>query len=192
MTNIDEEARSLIAIAAQTITPRSVPPLRLPEPAPRRPSGHRRSIGVRRWLAPAAAGVAVLAIVLAATVVAGRPYARRSAGQHDSTVSERVPAYYIAMTATTSANALNAPQVAGIYSTATGKLVALITPPAPRGSTGSVIGVSAAADDRTFLLTVADQFSRHEEYRFYLARFDPATSHVTSRPFRRRCPLRRS
>jgi hypothetical protein len=179
MTNMDEEARSLITLAAETITPDSVPRLRLPGPAPGLPSSRPRAIGARQWLAPAAAGVAVLAIVVAAAVVAGRPQAR-SAGQHDARVPEGIPAYYVAMTATKSADPLASPQFAGIYSTATGKLVARITPPAPRRSTASVIGVSAAADDRTFLLTVGGQLSAQpKEPRFYLARFDPASRQVS-------------
>ena len=101
MTDIDEEVRSLLTMVAETITPDSVPRLRLPEPAPGLPSARPHTIiGARRWLAPAAAGVAVLAIVLAAAVVAGRPHAR-SAGRDDATVPKGIPAYYIAMTATT-------------------------------------------------------------------------------------------
>jgi hypothetical protein len=178
MTDIDKEVRSLITMAAQTITPDSVPPLRLPEPAAGLRSGRPRTIGFRRWLAPVAAGVAVLAIVLAAVVVAGRPHAR-PAGPDNATAPAGIPAYYIAMISKP-ARTLTSPQSAGIYSTAAGKLIARITPPAPRGSAGSVIAVSAAADDRTFLLTVADQFTtEHKELRFYLAKFDPATRQVS-------------
>jgi hypothetical protein len=183
MTNMDEEARSLITLAAETITPDSVPRLRLPEPAHALPSARPRIIRVRRWLAPAAAGVAVLAIILAAAIVAGRPHARRAAGQPDSAVPEGIPAYYIAMTASQPARRFDSPQFAGIYSTATGKLVARITPPTPRGSSESVIAVSAAADDRTFLLTVADPPSvQPQERQFYLAKFDPATRQVSLAP----------
>jgi hypothetical protein len=184
MTDLDEKVRSLLTVAAENITPESVPPLRLPEPVFWLPSGRRRNIRAYRWLAPVAAGAAVLAIVVAASVVAARPYAHQPATP--AIVPGEVPAYYLAMTATSSKNPLHSPQFAGIYSTSTGKLVARITPPAARGRTGSVIGVSAAADDRTFLLTVAVQFSAHRTgIQFYLAKFDPVLADDDRAPFQR-------
>lgn len=170
MTDIDDDVRSLLAAAAEQITMEGVPPLRLPRAA----AGDRPRFGVRRWpgwLGPVAAAVSVGVIAVAALVVsnavAGRPRPVSPAGQP-------VPPYYIAITKPAGG--------AAIHATRTGALLARVVPP---GRARPVIGLTAAADDRTFAIAVPA--GRHGNRlpaptRFYLVRFDPAGPAVRITP----------
>jgi hypothetical protein len=175
-TNIDEEVRSLLATAAESVTPQSVPPLRLPDDLFERDPRHPRRLGVRGWLAPATAAAAVFAVVVAAAVVASTPHTPRPS---QTRPLAGVPPYYIAMSVKKKPHNTQS-LVAGIFATRTGALLATIAPAKTRLL---LFGFSAAADDTTFVVEVVDLDQGTTiglpTQRFDLIRFNPAT-HVVS------------
>jgi hypothetical protein len=144
-----DQVRAATRSAAAVITPDELPPLRLHEPA----VGRRRVAGRLRltWFSPLAAAAAVAVLVIGGTA-AGSWFAR--SGSHRSTVSGtsgqqasaellgKVPAYYVA---------LGNPSLAVVRATATGATLVRITTRTP------FVGVTGAADDRTFVLDAQRQ-----------------------------------
>ncbi len=147
-TPLEDRVRDAIRAKAAEVSPDAVPPLRLPgRPGPRRRAG-------RAWAAPlaAATGVAAaLALVLALTSVI---HPGRSAGDHPTGLAA-LPRYYVALTFTGSEafggiGTFSSPQTkAVIRATASGRALATVTPPRPYAT---FAGVTAAADDRTFVV----------------------------------------
>lgn len=140
------------------MSPYSVPPLELPAELPRA-DGWRR-----RWLVPAAAAAAVVIIVIAVTAVtSGRATRTRAPAVTPfgavtgpmlpgpslaSYVSAgTIPPYFVSVTFT--GKAAQSPAVAVVHDTVSGRALATIRP-SIRG--GTITGVSAADDDRTFVL----------------------------------------
>jgi hypothetical protein len=149
-----DQVRAATRNAAAVITPDELPPLRLHEPASRRwAAGRQRAAGRPRlaWFSPLAAAAAVAVLVIGGTA-AGSWFAR--SGNHQSTVSGasgqqasaallgKVPAYYVA---------LGNPSLAVVRATATGATLVRITTRIP------FVGVTGAADDRTFVLDAQRQ-----------------------------------
>lgn len=138
-----DQVRAATRGAASVITPDSVPPLRLDQPTADSIRTRRRRAA---WIAPLAT-VAAVAIVIAGVVITGshtgrsgpttrpHPAARKTAGENVN--ANTIPAYYVAIT--------DSPQ-ATVRATATGDTLASITANAP------IVGVTGAADDRTFVL----------------------------------------
>lgn len=170
MTSIDDRVRALIATAAENVTPGSVPPLRLPQAE----AGDRQEVVAGRWprwLAPAAAAASI-AVIAAAALVISNAVASRPRPVSPAAVS--VPPYYIGIA--------KPGNDAAIYATRSGAVIARVVPP---GTARPVIGVTAAADDRTFAIAVPE--GRHWNVgqppkRFYLVKFNPVTRSVTMTP----------
>jgi hypothetical protein len=180
MNTIEERIRAAARAAADTVPPDSVPPLRLPpEQGSRRSrSAHRGWAGRGRarvgwagpgwggWarrLTPLAAAVAVVVVVITVVgigrtlhspagsarittsgpgpVVAGPPISSYVA-------SGQVPPYYVAITSRDDKPTVN-PSYAVVTATASGKTLATIQPSVAHGT---IVAVTAAADDRTFVL----------------------------------------
>lgn len=148
MNTTEDRIRAAARAAADTVPPDGVPPLRLPARPPRR-AWSFGSAWTRR-LAPAAAAVAVVVIVLVAVTVgrAGRdsaaaPASGRSAPQTIASYvsSGQVPPYYVEV------NASGTDAV--VRATATGRTLSTTRLPT---AGDLVVEVSAAADDRTFVL----------------------------------------
>jgi hypothetical protein len=175
MNMIEERIRAAARAAADTVTPDSVPPLELPATRSRR-LGRRRRPARSAWtpwaprLAPVAAALAVVAIVITvvtvspalhqggpdpATGTAARPAVPAGPSASSYVRSGQVPPYYVAITATGAAVRL----------TASGATVAAIKPAQPGGS---VIAVTAAADDRTFVLAEESQVLKVSFYQYRL------------------------
>jgi hypothetical protein len=143
-----DQVRAATRTAAAVITADKVPPLRLDEPA----DGHGLARRPRpAWVAPLAAAAAVVVIavgsVVAGSSLAGsgngqsrNPGALRQGGSADS--DSGVPAYYVALE--------NSSQ-AVVRATATGATLASISTRTP------FVGVTGAADDRTFVLDAQRQ-----------------------------------
>jgi hypothetical protein len=167
-TSTQDRVRRAIAATAEQIAPGTVPPLRLEQAG----AGRRHRTSSRRWpvwLAPAAAAASVAVIATATLIVSNGVV---SHPQLVGPVDVPVPPYYIALT--------KAGDDAAIYATRTGALIARVVPPE---STRPVLGLSAAADDRTFAIAVpagAHWNSGQPPKRFYLVTFDPATRTVTT------------
>ena len=157
MNLIEDRIRAAARAAAETVAPYSVPPLELPAEHPRA-DGWRR-----RWLVPAAAAAAVV-IVIAVTAVTVGPGTRTRAPASApggavtgpmlpgpslaSYVSAgTIPPYFVAVAFT--GKATQSPAVAVVHDTVSGRALATIRP-SIRG--GTIVGVSAAGDDRTFVL----------------------------------------
>ena len=164
MTPLEDKLRAAIHATAEEI-PADPPPLRLGSPGliPRRrpwfrPAASRFRPGRRGWnpwLAPLAAAVLVVAVVLGSLAVT-------RSGSGTATPSTPpglagLPPYYVAVIAMPAdpaspvdpADPATAPTVAQVRSTATGAVLATIAAPKPYvGFTA----VTAAADDRTFVL----------------------------------------
>lgn len=177
MTNIDDDVRSLLATAAETIRPEGVPPLRLPQAVAgdqQRPVMHRW----QRFLGPAAAAASVAVIAAAALVisnsVAGRP-------PPSSRGDASVPPYYIAISLPSRPKT---PYDAAIYATRTGARVARIV---PTRRPHTVIGFTLAANDRTFAIALVlppakTWFMDRSPKQIYLGTFNPVTRTVKIAP----------
>lgn len=153
MTSAEDIVRSTTRAIAGTVS--DVPPLRLPhdqdelapaalafpEPAARAPRAHRS----RAWVAPIAAAAAVIALAVSLVIVRDAPNGGGVSPSARPAVSG-VPPYYVALYRLGKSPA---PFGLAIGNTFTGARLATIAP--PRGS--SFIGVTGAADDRTFVVS---------------------------------------
>jgi hypothetical protein len=168
MTEPEDLVRSTTRAIASTV--RDVPPLRL-APA----EGHvlpfdpvtRRARRLRGWLAPVTAAAVVLAVAVSLVIIRDIPNGRVvPAASPASPVS--VPAYYVAISAPTTAGRNDL--VVGDTSTG-GRLA---TVPAPNGTVFGV--VTAAADDRTFVVDALPTSGAVRYATWYLLRISPGTS----------------
>jgi hypothetical protein len=188
---IEDRIRAATRAAGDTVTPDSVPALRLPSERPLRSRfrfSFRSSFGFSvgssfrpgravalvwaRRLAPLAAAVAVIAVAVAMVTVGrsvnygagGKPTASASASASlpfrpgpvragpaisAYVASGRVPRYYVSIESHGNPN-FN-PSYAVVRSTATGAAIDTVMPAASR----TVLAVTAAADDKTFILDTA-------------------------------------
>jgi hypothetical protein len=186
MSMLEDDLRDALRALGDEVPSHGVPPLHLPTDEVER-HGTVRLIGGApsraRWLAPAAAAAAVLAIAAGIVVIGGRsghvgPATGMSCTARAQAIS-CVPPYYIAVTGTRRPYASN-PNIAAIYQTRTGALVATVRTP---GTGQTVIQVSAAADDRTFAIaTQAVSPGYVPATRFYLVRFSAASDRTAVSP----------
>lgn len=150
-TNFENQLRDALARTGSEVAATDVPPPRFRAgPGGFSPVGPATGLGPRpavrsaRWLAPAAAAAAVLAVAAAAALAAGLRQDRPA----DGLSVAKAPRYYIAVTGTRQPY-YEHKFVAGIYATSTGALLAKVTAP---GRDQAILDVSAAADDRTFVI----------------------------------------
>jgi len=178
MTPLQDKLRSALRETAAEI-PADAPPLRL-DPQPRA-SRNRANARWRAWAAPLTAAALVVAVVVTSVIVTGS-LERQPAPAGPSAAPYGVPAYYVALvTAKPQSNLVNMLDsslmpggAAELRSTQTGAVLAKITPPKPYVV---FTGMTAAADDRTFILSAQGQEGRAEPpfptERFFLLRIDP-------------------
>jgi hypothetical protein len=170
VNTIEDRIRAAARAAAGTVAPDSVPPLRLPVGRTQR-SWSFGSAWTRR-LAPALAAVAVAVVAIVGVTVsravhdtAAAPN-RAAAGTIASFVAAGlVPRYHVDFSPSGTGAAVRA--------TATGKTLATIAPPT---AGEQIAGVSAAADDRTFILDERPrgEFSSGGALTFYKFRLNSA------------------
>jgi hypothetical protein len=153
MNSLERRVWSATRALAATVPADGVPPLQLPA------DGATRRFPSARWLAPAAAAAAVVAVALIATNLtgamragsgapaasAGAPAAGPSPASY--VAAGQVPPYYISVTSNGNPNLVSSYAV--VRTTATGRTIATIKPSVPHGT---ILAVTAAADDRTFVL----------------------------------------
>jgi hypothetical protein len=194
MNTIEDRIRAAARAAADTVPPGSVPPLRLPAGRGRGRPGwmarwHRSAqAAAARWgglLAPVAAGAAVAGLVIGLMNIS-RPESSMSSSASapggitasppltSIVASGQVPPYYVAIT--TPGNPNLHPSYAVVRATVNGKTLATIGPTVA-GST--IVAVTAAADDRTFVLGEQDWArGSGDQWRqaitFYQFRLSPA------------------
>jgi hypothetical protein len=184
MTGIEGRLRAATQVAAATVAPGSAPLLQLPADPPghgRPRPGRRRPRGTRwaGWAAPLAAAAAVAAIIwTTASVAPDHPRTPSHATSHRHVVANplaTVPPYYLELTSARHTRALVYPQVAQIRATATGALVATITPPRPFRTFGLA---SAAGDGQGFVLAASSWRAEYSRGRAVAARAGPPTVYL--------------
>jgi hypothetical protein len=181
MNTIEERIRAAARAAADTVPPDSVPPLRLPAGSPSRFRRGRRdprpgAVWVRR-LAPVAAALAVVAVAVSVVTISRSRHAPVTStgtaapgevrpGPPISTYvrSGQVPPYYVAIHGGPNVN----PSYAVVQATVSGKTLATINPPT---ADGTIVAVTAAADDRTFVLSVQPRAPRGGDQAFEASTF---------------------
>jgi hypothetical protein len=163
MSTLEDQVRAATRARAQEITRASIPPPRF---SPRgRPGTRRRT----RLVIPLAAAAAVLAVVSGVVLAVSQPPRATIAASGQR--SGRIPRYYVALSSQRTRS--GQPPGASVYASATGAKLITISPPRPyRGFSG----VTAAADDRTFVLTAqAPASTLHDAAGLFLLRFSPVT-----------------
>jgi hypothetical protein len=160
VTPLEDRLRAEMTAESELIGPGSIPALRLPAPAPRPLSRWRRRVP-RRWpawmtaLAAAAAVTAVIAGIFAVAHAVSGPGPKPPAT--GGVPYSGIPSYYAyAVPGSTYRRTVHGTQYgdsviaryAKIRATASGKLVATVSPPAPCNAFESFTG---AASDRTFV-----------------------------------------
>ena len=191
MTTIEDRLRAATQAAAQTVAPDSAPPLHLPDrPSrglPARWLGRRRWAG---WLAPLAAAAAVTGVVAGSLAVSGVFHSRPARRVYVN--PQQVPPFYVALMVTGGGNCCQPGQPgepatrALVRATATGTVLATITPPRPYGT---FVGVTGAGDGRTFVLGAQREErirpSPRDGYpaatKFFLLRINPASASAGGR-----------
>ena len=166
MNLIEERIRAAARATADTVTPDSVPPLELPAARSRhRGRWHRngRSPGAAwtvwaAWLAPVATALAVSAIIITIVTLSPPAYQGGPAYGPGATVQPtpttpsgyvgagQVPPYFVQIAV--HGDPASTPSGVVVRATATGAVLAVVPP--TRGY--SVVGVTAAASDRRFIL----------------------------------------
>lgn len=154
MTELEERLRSAFRAKAGEI-PASPPPLEL-EPQPAHDAardgrgGKSRLTASRRWLIPASAAAAVLAVTAGALAVAGLLPGQRTAPAAE--IQTNVPPYYVALMESKGvvpSELDSAPaNIATVRATSTGAVLASVRAPRPY----AFMAVTAATDDRSFVL----------------------------------------
>jgi hypothetical protein len=186
MTELESSLRKAFRAKASQITPPPPPlelqPLPAHDPAARRGSGGFWTPPQRRRLIPLAAAVAVLAVVAAALAAASALTPRRKPQPPAAPIQISVPPYYVALDSQRPPSSHPEPvATATVRDTATGAVLARITPPSPYNS---FVALSGAANDRTFVLLAKaplDPLTGVTPERFYLLRIDPGASSVRGR-----------
>jgi hypothetical protein len=182
MIEPDDLVRSTTRAIAGTV--RDVPPLRLSPaqdevlsftPKAGRTGRTGRVRRVQGWLVPAAAAAVVLAVAVSLVAIrdiSNGPVA--SPGASEATVG--VPSYYVTLSSRPGPQVIgkknSAPNDLVVGDARTGRQLTTLTP--PRGST--FFGVTAAADDRTFVvdtLPLGSAFNPEAARTWYLLRLAP-------------------
>jgi hypothetical protein len=189
---IEDRIRAATRAAADTVAPNSVPPLRLPaDRLFRARSGSLASVW-GRWLAPMAAAAAVVAVAVAMVTVGrtanrapvgsgGVPSARPGPVRMGPPISSyvasgRVPRYYVSIESHGNPNFH--PSYAVVRATSTGAALETVVPAAG----GTVVAVTAAADDRTFVLDTQPWDNANQAFAprtFLLLRLSPSGSELS-------------
>jgi hypothetical protein len=166
------EDRVRAATRARTALIRDIRPLEFPDELP---AHARRTRRARRWVnwgAPigAAALVTALALVLVMLRQAGGPQSGPATPAAAPPAAASIPRYYVALAYTGSTSAQ---MKAVVGDDRTGHTLAVITP----SSSQNFYGVTAAADDRTFVLMNYE--AAQQETTWYLLRLTPGAAHPT-------------
>lgn len=148
MTSIEDRLRAAAEAAGATVSPGSIPPLRLPESPPGERAGRRGWRRATGWLAPLGAAAAVAAVITGSLAAAHVIGSRPSAAQHLRLVPvpgpDGLPPYFIRRI-----SAVTLPRATlAIYSSATDRAVADATVP------GNVAALAAGSDGQTFFAAV--------------------------------------
>ncbi len=141
---------------------------------PRPPASTRRAPRARRWLAPAGAAIAVTVVIAAAALIAGADHSVHIGATGPvasaTTPEPGLPQFYVVVYNTFVGQKI--PTVAAVHDSATGKTLAKVQVPTLYSQGGAAgPGISAAADDRTYVITQqGGSGPDHNQAEFYLLR----------------------
>jgi hypothetical protein len=150
MTTIEDRLRAATRAAAGTVAPGSGPPLRLPGTEHHRGPARRSRPG-HRWLArltPLAAAAAAAAVIAASLAISATLHGRHRAASGPASPFVGVPPYYLVLAGRNPSPAVIQLTSAEIRATATGAVLARVTPPPPYNTFTAV----AASNAHTFVL----------------------------------------
>lgn len=182
MNALEDKIRAAFQETAAGIPPNGVPPLQLPAgrfPRRPRPAGRDRWRGWLASLAAAAAVAGVVAATLAISGAVGGPQPRTSPTAGPPGPFAGVPPYYVALTVRKPRSPAIQRQYAVVRATATGAVLATVTPPRPYRT---FTMTRAGAGNRTFLLVagrwdvthkLGGTFVRTGPPRFFLLHLGP-------------------
>ncbi|WP_300612803.1 hypothetical protein [Trebonia sp.] len=175
MNTVEERIRAATRAvdgAVSRVRPLDLPPAAGTSPGPRPGARVRRARRWRTWLAPVTAAAAVLAIGIALVIVRDIPNGRVVSPARPA-LPAAVPTYYVALD---HPDNRGSPDPVVVGDTRTGTVLATVQPPAH----DTFDGVTAAADDRTFILDVR-QFTWPDRLptppAWYLLRLFPGSAH---------------
>jgi hypothetical protein len=150
MNPVEDRLRAALRETAGEVTPQSVPPLRLHGARRRGMAGAAARRRWAAWLAPLAAAASVTAVVAASLAIStafhsGHRPASRPAGPFAD-----LPPYYVVLTAKKPKlrPSIAQPLFAQVRATATGTVLASVTPPKPYGA----FSAATAGNSHTFVL----------------------------------------
>jgi hypothetical protein len=164
VTDLEQRLRRDLKEVTERVAPGSVRPLR-------EPRTRRRALTVR-WLAPAAAVLAVIGVA-GGVWLANRPQQIWTAHVPALNLPQPagpMPRYYVTAYQSFGATGNHVATYAAVRDSATGKLLARVTLPTLTDAQGGTEGpmITAAGDDRTFVIT--EQSDQPTVVKFYLLR----------------------
>lgn len=167
MTDFEDRLRHDLAVFAGQVRPEAIR-------GPRLPLSPQEAPRSRRWLAPAGAAVAVVAVIATALVIAAADHGARI-GTASPVASAKAPApglprFYVAVYNTFVGKKI--PTVAVVHDSVTGATLAKVqVPTLYSGGGADGPGISGAADDRTYVVTqLGGSGPDHNLARFYRLR----------------------
>jgi hypothetical protein len=163
MNVLEDKIRAAFEQTAADIAPQAVPPLRLPTgrlTGRLGPAGRHRW---RAWLTPPAAAAAVAAVVVATLTISGaihgpRPRTGPTGGRQGPLAG--VPPYYVVLAGKNPSPSVMQPQSATVRASATGTVLATVTPPRPYRTFEMA---RTAGDNHTFLLIAGRWETTHKQ-----------------------------
>jgi hypothetical protein len=194
MNTLEDRIRAAVTQTAEEIAPGSIPPLSLGgrRAAGRRAGPVRSRQGWRQVVIPLAAAASIVLVITASLALTGPTHAGghllRGAvtlGVAPAYAGGTVPPYYVALEPGPLSGASTR---AVVRATATGAELAVVTPPGPYRV---FTAVSAAADDRTFVLAAQRSSAYYGPpsdkpglQKYFVLRLDPAdhTARLTALP----------
>jgi hypothetical protein len=183
MNTVEDRLRAALRETAGEVTPQSVPPLRLH--GARHGAGRAGHAGRRRWaawLTPLAAAASAAAVIAASLSISAVFAGGHRAARGPSGPFAAVPPYYVVLAGQNPSPVVIQPDFAEIRATATGAVLARVTPPRPYSTFTAI----AAGNDHTFVLA-AEKWKvtrkdggttyRSTAFKFFLLRLN-AGGHV--------------
>lgn len=155
MNTVEDRLRAALRETAGEVTPQSVPPLHL-DRVRGRGRGPAGPVARRRWaawLTPLAAAASVTAVVAASLAIPTVLHGGHRAASRPAGPFAGVPPYYLVLAGKKPnlSPSVAQPLFAQVRATATGTVLASVTPPKPYGT----FSAAAAGNDHTFVLSAS-------------------------------------
>jgi hypothetical protein len=163
MTGLEDRLRRDLSQLAERAQPGSIRPLRVP-PA-------RKRSRIVRWLAPAAAAAAVLCVVAGVSFVGPQGGARPGGPAPIAGLAGPLPPYYVTLFQRYVGRQGRITTTAAVHDAATGALLTSVPVPTLLSGGGAQCpAITAAADDRTFIIAELVQNGTHNIAWFFRLR----------------------